>query len=300
MSKRIAIMALACGIGFLLMPGCGKKEEPKIETLSPRDYGLVTKKFESQFPGRIDSPLDALAAGIDEYSDAQLEEKFKGIRDDIHKLLQEVCKHYDFKVAMLDATHKESTGRTYTEQLDARMDEIFDRLKREAPYKDLVWGKSEEPKGASQNLTYLAQATASSILPASKHSDYIPANALDGLSSTCWAEGADNNGIGEWVKLTFPSEVTVTRIGIIPGYDWYADDEVGDRFSINLRAKRIKLEFSDGSSQIINVEDSRRMQYFNLSEVKTRFVRLVIENVHSANARWQDLCISEIEIQGIP
>jgi hypothetical protein len=287
-------------LAILLVTGCGKKKGKEAQTMSPRDYGLVTKRFEKQFPDRISGHLEALATNIDEYSDAQLEEQFAGIRKDIHKLLDEVCKHYDFTAAMLDATHKEATGRSYTEQLDARLDEIFDRVKRKAPYKDLVWGKSEEPKGASQNLTYLAKATASSTLPASKHADYIPANVLDGLSSTCWAEGADNNGIGEWIKLTFPSEVTVTRIGIIPGYDWYADDEIGDRFSINLRAKRIKLEFSDGSSQIINPQDSRRLQYFDLSEVQTRFVRLVVENVHSANAKWQDLCISEVEIQGIP
>jgi len=158
-------------------------------------------------------------------------------------------------------------------------------------------------KKSPQNITYFAKAKASSALSPSIFGDYEPANVLDGVASTCWAaswvDGDANVGIGTWIKLSFPKEVKVTRIGLIPGYDRYEED-IGDRFYLNLRVRRARLEFSDGSSQKVSLRDTREMQYFDVAPVTTSFVKIVIEDVYSERAKDQDLCISEIEIQGIP
>ncbi|TKJ40933.1 D-alanyl-D-alanine dipeptidase [candidate division TA06 bacterium B3_TA06] len=154
-----------------------------------------------------------------------------------------------------------------------------------------------------QDITYLAKASASSALSPSRFGNYEPANVLDGISSTCWAaswaDGGANAGIGMWIKLSFPREVKVTRIGLIPGYDRYGKD-IGDRFYLNLRVRRARLEFSDGSSQKISLRDTREMQYFDVASVRTSFVKIVIEDVYSERAKDQDLCISEVEIYGVP
>lgn len=198
---------------FVLLPGCAKKPQ----TMSDRDHGLVIKKFEKQLPLRIAGPLKGIATNIEEYSDAQLTEKFGKIRTDARELLKEACDQYEFTVEMLDKTHKQATGRTYTEEVNAKLGELFDRIRNGDPYEDLVWGKGEEPKGSSQDITYLAKASASSALSPGKYGDYEAKNVLDGVRSTCWADGVEGSGIGEWVKLTFPREVTVTRVGIVPG-----------------------------------------------------------------------------------
>lgn len=273
---------------------------PIIKIMSDRDHGLVIKKFEKQFPSRISGPLKNLAPIVDEFSDAQLGRKFDAIRFDIFDMLDDVCAHYEYSVADLDTTHKRATGRKFTEELNNRLDEIFGRIRLKYPYEDLVYANAEVLAENSQDITYLSKASASSTLPESSYKDYLPSNAIDGLSSSCWCEGAVGKGEGEWIKLTFPYDITVTSIGIIPGYDWYGGDAVGDRFYLNLRLKKARLEFSDGSSQTVETTDTRRMQNINLTPVKTSYVKLIVEEVYSSSAKYDDLCISEFRVQGVP
>lgn len=271
-----------------------------IKLMSDRDHGLIVKKFEKQFPARISTPLKNLAPVVDEFSDAQLVRKFDDIRTNILFMLSDVCAHYEYTVADLDTTHKHSTGRTFTEEVNSRLDEIFARVQLKYPYEDLIYANTEVLAENSQDLTYLAKASASSYLPASAYNDYIPSNVIDGLSSTCWCENALGNGKGEWINLAFPKEITVISLGIIPGYDWFGSDAIGDRFYLNLRLKKARLYFSDGSSQIIEPSDTRRMQNIRINPVKTSYIKLVIEEVYESSAKYDDLCISEIKVQGIP
>lgn len=299
MSKKtvsgLVVVVLTAILAFSFI-SCGGKKPAE---MSDRDYGLVVKKFEKQFPSIIAGPLKNISDNADEYSDAQLAEKVEDIEADVMKALKESCEHYDYTVELLDATHEKSTGRTYTAYVDARFSEILERVRSGLPYEDLVWGKSKEIRGDVQDLTFLAKSSASSALEPGKYGNYEASNVIDGLTSTCWADGVVGDGVGQWVKLTFPREVTVSRLGMIPGYDRYSE-AIGDRFYLNLRVKKARVEFSDGTTHEVTFADDRKMQYIELPETRTSYVKLIIQEVYTKNAKDKDLCISEIEIQGIP
>lgn len=170
-----------------------------------------------------------------------------------------------------------------------------DLLKPKAP--------PEKPKPEvkkSEDITHKAKATASSSLPDDKKRGWIygPENVVDGDRETCWSEGKDGDGVGEWIKLSFPEKVVVTRIGVIPGYDRIYRDDVGDRFYKNNRVRELRIEFSDGTTQSLRFKDSRDMQFFDLPEKETRYLRLTVAGVYTAGAKWADCCISEIRVEG--
>ncbi|MBD3285554.1 hypothetical protein GF359_03805 [candidate division WOR-3 bacterium] len=294
MKRTVSILIIV--LTAFLVVGCPKKKPTE---MSERDYGLVVKKFEQQFPSVISGPLKNISENVDEYSDAKLKEAVDEIKADVMKVLEESCKHYEFSVQLLDEMHKKTSGKTYTDYVNARFDEILERVRNNQPYEDLVWAKSKEIKGEAQDLTFLLKASSSSALEPGKYGTYEAVNVIDGLTSTCWADGTKGNGEGEWIKLTFPKDVTVTRFGMIPGYDRYSED-IGDRFYLNLRVKKANLEFSDGSTHELTFKDNRKMQFFELSPKTTKYVKLTVKEVYTDKAQADDLCISEIEIQGMP
>ncbi|MCB0219245.1 MAG: hypothetical protein KDH09_06075, partial [Chrysiogenetes bacterium] len=67
-------------------------------------------------------------------------------------------------------------------------------------------------------------AKASSTLRPSKPSDYAAENLLDGNRHTAWCEGADGNGVGEWIELRIAPAAKIADychlqgFAIIPAY----------------------------------------------------------------------------------
>jgi len=163
--------------------------------------------------------------------------------------------------------------------------------------------KEEKPEvRKSEDITSEAKVLASSSLPDDKNHGwtYGPASAVDGDKETCWSEGDDGDGVGEWIKLSFPEKVVVTRIGVIPGYDRIFRDDVGDRFYKNNRVRELRVEFSDGTTQSLRFKDSREMQFFVVPEKETRYLRFTVAGVYTDGAKWADCCISEITVEGYP
>jgi hypothetical protein len=126
---------------------------------------------------------------------------------------------------------------------------------------------------------------------------YLPEYAIDGTLTKAWGEGADGDGIEEWLKITFPSSRTVTKVGIVIGYVKHHPD-FGDVFWLNNRVKKARLEFSDGSSQVWTFRDVQEMQYMEFdTPITTSFIKLTILDVY-AGSKWQDTLISEIDVWG--
>ena len=120
-----------------------------------------------------------------------------------------------------------------------------------------------------------------------------PRNVVDGNKNTAWVEGSPDDGIGEWIKLTFTESKKINKIGVIPGYA--KTDRI---FKANNRVKSATLIFSNGDTQVVAFEDQPEMQYFTItSGKKTAYVKLVINSVYKGT-KYQDTCISEIGIKG--
>ncbi|MBN2378535.1 hypothetical protein JXM67_01870 [candidate division WOR-3 bacterium] len=150
------------------------------------------------------------------------------------------------------------------------------------------------------NLTpTLKELWASSTLPRSSAASYEVTNLIDGDPSTVWCEGAEGDGTREVIYITFSRHVRVTRFGIIPGYD------KGDRWTKNLRVKNGHLIFYSDKTSLtygkdFTCKDSRKMQYFDMDQefFSDWSIELRFSSVYSEGAKYDDLCVAEIEVWG--
>jgi hypothetical protein len=149
------------------------------------------------------------------------------------------------------------------------------------------------------------RATASRSLSSGSGVSYQPGMALDGRRSTGWAVENDRHGVGEWLEIRWPEERTVTRVGIVVGYDKYNPSrrDHPDMWTRNNRLKAATLVFSDGSRLRARFSDIRAMQYVEVPARRARWVRIRVEEVYldiygGKNRNWDDLTLSEVEVRG--
>lgn len=136
----------------------------------------------------------------------------------------------------------------------------------------------------------IASSMGSSTLPAEGDNTYGASNATDGDLSTCWSEGIDGQGVGEWIRLALNRPVVLTTIEIANGYQ--KDDR---RFYGNPRVARLLIEYSTGSSQTVQLYDSTGFQIVTPLADATEWVRFTIESTYPGE-NWQDTSISEIRL----
>jgi serine/threonine protein kinase len=127
---------------------------------------------------------------------------------------------------------------------------------------------------------------------------YDPQNAVDGQADTTWR--VDGDGAGQWLQLDFESEVSISSIGLIPGYDKIDPTDGTDRFVQNRVVKVVRFEFSDGSSVRASFEQSRDMQFVAFEQaIHTRSIRIVVEQTYPPPPDGRDFTpISEVQVLG--
>lgn len=149
--------------------------------------------------------------------------------------------------------------------------------------------------GERQSLDKWANAaiyvTASSTLPASAKYSYDASNVLDGSPDTAWAEGAEGNGVNQWIMLTADAgeRALLSKLSILNGYQ-----RTESTYYANGRIKEIEIEFSDGSTIQHTLADSTGWQNIPLvQQVETSSVRIIIKSVY-AGSSYEDTCIGGI------
>ena len=144
------------------------------------------------------------------------------------------------------------------------------------------------PAGALQIRT-----SASSVRYAVQSNTYDSVNTIDNSKRTAWIEGVDGPGIGEWLRFDFGREINLHRIVILPGY--FKSQQI---WAQNNRLAAATLQFSDGSSQRFTFADRMERQTLDVGAIKTRWVRLVIDNVYTGTD--PDTAVSEIVFEWEP
>ena len=120
-------------------------------------------------------------------------------------------------------------------------------------------------------------------------------NAIDGNPATCWAEGAEEYGIGESITLFLLGTYNISEIVITPG--WVINSEFFDR---NAKPKEIRITTSTPDEvQYIALEESASAQSFKLDLERIGWVTLEIEDIYEGTKGVFDTCISEIALYGI-
>ena len=122
---------------------------------------------------------------------------------------------------------------------------------------------------------------------------YSPQKAVDNDFSTCWSEGADGNGNGESITLSFDNIYEINEI-----YIWNGLCASEDLFYKNSRLREISIAFSDGQS--IDFEcndgwDNCENIIFLPTAIETSSIVITIKSVYEGE-KYKDTCVSEIRV----
>ena len=127
---------------------------------------------------------------------------------------------------------------------------------------------------------------ASSTLPDQAGNSYAARNIMDGDARTAWCDGVKGDGNGEWIRIDFGSMQELKGFELINGLA-----KSSNAFQANNRVKRMKLEFSNG--QTIMVDNDFIRNEFLDKPIHTSFVKISIEAVERGT-KYHDTCMSEI------
>jgi hypothetical protein len=148
---------------------------------------------------------------------------------------------------------------------------------------------SGKPKTAPLQI----KVTASSVRYALQNNTYDPANVVDGNKRTAWIEGVDGPGIAEWLNFDFGRDINLHRILILPGY--FKSAKI---WAQNNRLAAATFQFSDGSSRRFTFPDRMERQSLDVGSIRTRWVRLVINEVYYGTD--PDTAVSEVAFEWEP
>lgn len=156
---------------------------------------------------------------------------------------------------------------------------------------EFVENTVQEKQSVLLSNLYIDTVSASSELTDSV-STYKAEALFDGNKDTCWAEGVDGAGEGEYVEVRFTTPLYLTQIEFSNGY--MKNEDV---FKANGKIRKAELCFSDGSSCEANMENSDMVSFEN--PVLTDYLKITILEAESG-MKYDDTCLTEIALWGYP
>ena len=147
------------------------------------------------------------------------------------------------------------------------------------------------------DLDYVDKVVASSALKAQGSKNYKASNIFDMDPETAWVEGVKGHGIGQWIEF---KDVSVRQDGIwcevctISILNGYVKSDKAWRE--NGRVKRLKVYCNGKPKCILELQNSRSMQHFNVYGLfsKRATIKFEILDVYPGT-KYQDTAISEID-----
>lgn len=121
---------------------------------------------------------------------------------------------------------------------------------------------------------------------------------LDGDFQTCWQPQSKRGGVGEFVDFEFNQDVQVSGMMLANGFQ--LNDEIGDLFALNNRAKRVRLSFSSGAPlELVFDANEREVTVSSFPARVTRRIKMEVLEV-AQGVRFHDLALSEVAFVGEP
>lgn len=145
---------------------------------------------------------------------------------------------------------------------------------------------------------------------------YGALNLVDNDLTTCWAEGSEGLGIGDWVEIEFKEPVDIEFIYMANGF--LLDEKT---FYNNARVKKLDVEldvydpvngyglkmltiefpdlqYPDGKTEFTDLNFEDMCQKITSYNEKVSNIKIIIKEVYPGD-KFEDLCISEILLFGI-
>ena len=156
---------------------------------------------------------------------------------------------------------------------------------------EVISDESEQVEIPEIRMRDVKDVSASSYL-SEKNIKHVPDRIMDGDTTTAWVEGVEGNGEGESITFTFGDLYVVSDIKIWNGYQ-----KSEDLYYKNARTSELELEFSDGSTERISLQDmASGFQEFALERHVTSYVKVKIVSTYDGS-KYGDTVISEIELR---
>jgi hypothetical protein len=242
--------------------------------------------------------------------------------------------HFGYKCGQEDWRYSWTVSKVDEEwKLDSR--EVERATSTPVPVTFVNEGRTESLAGGKTKEANLKSVkTSATANDAKDGSDnyvtYEPELAVDGKLDTAWqvaleddnvtyhnaADGqpdiarqvAFKDGKEPWVLLEYDNPITVSRVGIIPGYNKKDPADGTDRFYQMYTVRKARIEFSDGYSTDVDFEQDPEMRYVDVPNTETNFVRIKILDTYSPRQKslggvpyeelFGKIAISEIEVEG--
>ncbi len=151
-------------------------------------------------------------------------------------------------------------------------------------------GSDGSSSAAAAMVIRAPAASSSSVLKATTTSNFRAPNLFDDDLTTAWIEGEDGPGSGEWVRFEFSEPVVLDHLEIANGYQ--KDD---DRFLSNARVKSLEVQYSNGATQLVELLDTKELQYVTTTHRATEWIKLTIVSVYP-DYEWEDTALSEVRV----
>jgi hypothetical protein len=144
---------------------------------------------------------------------------------------------------------------------------------------------------------YVKEITATSTLQEDKYANYDAKNLIDNSSSTAWAEGKKDDGIGENIIMVTNDHPIIKSIFINNGFT--AND---DYWKKNNRVKELAFEvvFDDATigKGSVTLSDNSALQFFFLGfskseKIPVNSITFTIRSIYPGT-KYHDTCISTL------
>jgi hypothetical protein len=150
-----------------------------------------------------------------------------------------------------------------------------------------------QQRGVIPSLKTNSWYSASTYMPASYGINYTP-NLAGDQSLNSWWSPASYDKETCWLQVNYDEKRQVNYINIHAGSHYLSFKNLGNLYPKNLRIRYAILEFSDGTTESIELDDVDQIQTVYFSLRYTRYVRIRPLRYYPAT-KWNDPCISHFK-----
>ena len=130
----------------------------------------------------------------------------------------------------------------------------------------------------------------SSVLKPQYGFTYGPEMMLDTDLKTAWVEGKGGHGEGESLVVELNGRRTVTAIQVMNGY--HKNERL---FLANSRVREAELQFSNGESRRVSLNDAPGVQTLEVGRQQADWVRFTIRSVYPG-VKYKDTAVTEFRV----
>lgn len=187
---------------------------------------------------------------------------------------------------------EDTYSKMYLPRKDIQKSQIISELYGNKPY-----SKEVEQQAAVEIAPIIIESLEASSYYTEKVNgqvlEHSPEMILDDEDSTAWVEGAEGYGVGEWIKINLSNTATVHAIDLKNGY--HKSERL---YNANSRIKKMKIEFSDGTSELVDLNDVYgEVNKIELSKAhNTQYVKITIVDIYEGT-KYRDTCLTDVVLR---